>query len=192
MDKEGVNVGNINNVNAAQELKMMNIERILHFSPLLILNFNYQDTLIQLAGCVPHSATLSIDRTTHTHTRPLAEKPLDLKIHFTRNLEAGNIDPVKMRLSTRVLPMLLTRTQFNNLLLLIRHNINESIVGPPPSATTPMQPPVNLSDSDAEKLKEQQQVCVVFVLCLCCVCVVFVLCLCCVCVVFVLCIHQTN
>lgn len=107
---------------------------------------------------MPHSATLSIDRSTHTHTRPLAEKPLDLKIHFTRNLEAANIDPVRMRLSTRVLPVLLTRQQFNNLLLLIRHNINESVVGPPPAATAPMQPPANLSEVDQEKLKEQQQV----------------------------------
>lgn len=120
-----------------------------------------------MAGCVPHSATLSVDRTTHTHTRPLAEKPLDVKIHFTRNLAEGNIDPVKMRISTRVLPMLLTRAQFNNLLLLIRHNINESVVGPPPSATTAVVPPVNLSPEDAEKLKDQKQaslffVCIVF------------------------------
>jgi hypothetical protein len=56
------------------------------------------------------------------------------------------------------MPILLTRAQFNNLLLMIRHNINESVVGPPPSATTPMQPPANMSEGDAEKLKEQQQV----------------------------------
>lgn len=73
MDKESLNVLNTTNVNAAQELKMMKIEH----------------TIVQLAGCVPHTATLSIDRTTHTYTRPLAEKPLDIKIHVTRNLEAG-------------------------------------------------------------------------------------------------------
>lgn len=64
-----------------------------------------------------------------------------------------------MRISTRVLPILLTRAQFNNLLLMIRHNINESVVGPPPSATAPLVPPTNLSEEDTQKLKEQQQVC---------------------------------
>ncbi len=99
---------------------------------------------------------LSVDRTTHKYTRPLAEKPLDIKVHFTRNLAAANIDPIKMRISTRILPVLLTRLQFNNLLLMIRHNINESVVGPPPSATAPLRPPPNLSEEDAEKFREQQ------------------------------------